>query len=290
MAWKNAVAEVDAADSSSTSLVSLLLSIPIEAQNGVTLSPPTIFTFESSAPTRSLALPGATAIPNRRRLLCNRPQAHQYTAVLCVFAMLLSIGWIAWTQSTQFFHTTDDLTGDAAITAVVERIIKVESNGDANTRNGRTTATGVAQFIDETWLDLIHMYRPDLTRIYSEKDILALRKETALAREMTTRLVELNAKMLRRRGLPVTAGTVYLAHFADSAGAAAVLSATDNQDAAFILAAADARGRTKREQIVRANPFIEHFTVADLKAWADAKMYERRFNVAQTSTTNEYRK
>jgi hypothetical protein len=32
------------------------------------------------------------------------------------------------------------------------------------------------------------------------------------------------------------------------------------------------RGRTKRERLVKANPFLERFTVADLKAWADRKM------------------
>jgi hypothetical protein len=41
---------------------------------------------------------------------------------------------------------------------------------------------------------------------------------------------------------------------------------------ALVMATADATGRTKREQILKANPFLEHFTVADLKVWADRKM------------------
>ena len=78
--------------------------------------------------------------------------------------------------------------------------------------------------------------------------------------------------MLRQRGLPGTAGTVYLAHFAGGAGAVAILSAPKNADAALVMASADATGRIKREQIIKANPFLEHFTVADLKSWADRKM------------------
>jgi hypothetical protein len=39
-----------------------------------------------------------------------------------------------------------------------------------------------------------------------------------------------------------------------------------------ILATADATGRTKREKIIKANPFLERFTVADLRNWADRKM------------------
>ena len=78
--------------------------------------------------------------------------------------------------------------------------------------------------------------------------------------------------MLRQRGLPVSAGTIYLAHFAGAAGAVAILSASDSADAALVLAGADATGRTKRELLIKANPFLGHFTVGDLKVWADRKM------------------
>ena len=46
----------------------------------------------------------------------------------------------------------------------------------------------------------------------------------------------------------------------------------DNSDAALVIASADSTGRTKRERLTKANPFLEHFTVADLKAWADRRM------------------
>jgi hypothetical protein len=38
------------------------------------------------------------------------------------------------------------------------------------------------------------------------------------------------------------------------------------------MASADATGHTKREKIIKANPFLERFTVADLQSWADRKM------------------
>ena len=37
----------------------------------------------------------------------------------------------------------------------------------------------------------------------------------------------------------MTAGTLYLAHFAGGAGAVAILSAPDNSDAALVIASAD---------------------------------------------------
>src|SRR5262249_61717025 len=102
------------------------------------------------------------------------------------------------------------------------------------------------------------------------------RGEACVAREVMARLTERDANALRKRGLPVAPGTLYLAHFAGAAGAVAVLSALEESDAASIMASADATGRTKREKLIKANPFLERFTVADLKNWADRKMRIRR--------------
>ena len=65
---------------------------------------------------------------------------------------------------------------------------------------------------------------------------------------------------------------LYLAHFAGPAGAAALLKAPDDADAAAVMAKADASSKTKREQIVKANPFLDRFTAADIRRWADRKM------------------
>ena len=56
----------------------------------------------------------------------------------------------------------DSQRGESAavstIDAVVERIIDVESGGDPNAKNKRSTATGLGQFLDETWLDMIRAW------------------------------------------------------------------------------------------------------------------------------------
>jgi hypothetical protein len=199
-------------------------------------------------------------------------------AVLVAAALVAALGFAWFAGSNLYRHVDgyDELTSEAAIDRLVERIVEVESSGNPNKKNGRSSATGLGQFLDQTWLELVRAYRPDLIRGHSESEILALRREATLAREMTMRFVERNAGMLRQRGLPVTAGTVYLAHFAGGAGAVAILSAPANADAALVMANADATGRTKREQILKANPFLEHFTVADLRIWADRKVSSRR--------------
>ena len=197
------------------------------------------------------------------------------------FLVALGLGWFSGSNLYRYFDRRDELTGRAAVNAVIERIIGVELNGNPNAKNSRSSATGLGQFLNETWLDLIRTYRPDLIRGHSESETLELRREAKLAREITTRFVERNAAMLRQRGLPVTAGTIYLAHFAGGAGAVAILSAPENADAALVMATADATGRTKREQVVQANPFLEHLTVADLKIWADRKMRGPELHLAK---------
>ena len=100
-------------------------------------------------------------------------------------------------------------------------------------KNRRSSATGPAQFLDETWLQLIRAHRPDLFRGRSQDQILELRRDAKVAREITIRFTEKNAEVLRKRGLLVTPGTLYLAHFAGGAGAVAILTAPDHADAAM---------------------------------------------------------
>jgi hypothetical protein len=192
----------------------------------------------------------------------------------------LSLGWFAGLELYFLLDDRRDMPRDQRANAVVERIIVAESNGNPNSRNKRSSATGLGQFLNETWLEMIRAHRPDLSRGRNEHEILELRRDPKLAREVTTRYAERNAAVLGQRGLPVTPGTVYLAHFAGGAGAVAILTAPDIADAASIMASADTSGRTNRDKIVKANPFLDRFTVADLKTWADRKM--RRSHLRHT--------
>jgi hypothetical protein len=62
--------------------------------------------------------------------------------------------------------------------------------------------------------------------------------------------------------LPVNPGTQYLAHFAGPQGAVKVLSADPNAPVSSILG----------DAAVKANPFLQGMTAADLQAWASRKM------------------
>jgi hypothetical protein len=147
----------------------------------------------------------------------------------------LALGWIGGSNFYRVFDLNrPELTGKAGIDAIVEQIIHAESDGDTNAKHKRSSATGAGQFLDGTWLEMIRVHRPDLVEGRSEKEILELRRDPELVREITTRFVEQNAAMLSTRGLPVTPGTLYLAHFAGAAGAVAILSVPGNADAASL--------------------------------------------------------
>ena len=129
---------------------------------------------------------------------------------LIITGMSLSAFSLVWLGGYDAYWHPDsrweEPTAAVAIHAVVERIIGVESNGDPNAKNRRSSATGLGQFLDETWLDMVRAHRPDLAKGRSQAEILELRRDAEVAREITARFTERNAEMLRKRGLPVTPG------------------------------------------------------------------------------------
>ena len=189
-------------------------------------------------------------------------------------ALLVAIGWhFVDGRGARRRVDLHELASVARLTldAVARRIVVAESTGDPLAKNNRSSASGAGQFLEATWLGVIRTARPDLAG-RPQKDILDLRNDPNLSREIVSRFARRNAAMLASHRLPVTAGTIYLSHFAGGAGAVAVLTAPGYADAATTMAKADATGRTTREMIVKANPFLDRFTVADLRSWADRKM------------------
>ena len=149
---------------------------------------------------------------------------------------------------------------------------KSRSSGNPNAKNKLSSATGAGQFLDDTWLEAVRIHRRHLINGRSDKELLELRQDAELTKEIIALLVGQYARTLRKRGLPLTSGSLYLAYFAGPAGAVALLSGADDADAASVMAAADATGRTTRQKLVRANPFLELLSVRDLRKWADGKM------------------
>lgn len=149
--------------------------------------------------------------------------------------------------------------------ALTDQIIGAESGGDSNARNPNSSASGVGQFIDSTWLSMLAKHRPDLVDGRSRDELLTLKSDPNLSRDMTAAYAADNAGILTKAGLPVTPGTTYLAHFAGPKGAVGILNADPGTPVDAVL------GRAA----VAANPFLKGKTASDLAAWADRKMGDK---------------
>ncbi|MDO5642819.1 MAG: M23 family metallopeptidase [Paracoccus sp. (in: a-proteobacteria)] len=157
---------------------------------------------------------------------------------------------------------TVEVAGSNAVEALIGQIIRVESGGNARARNPLSTASGLGQFIESTWLRMMRSYRPDLVASMSRAELLELRFDPALSREMVRRLAQENEAYLRARGHDISPGRLYLAHFLGPAGADQALRADPSAPVLAVMGNA----------VVSANPFLRGYTIADLRNWADRKM------------------
>lgn len=144
----------------------------------------------------------------------------------------------------------------------VDRIIRVESGGNPNARNPNSSAAGLGQFIDGTWLSMVRKHRPDVANGRSAQQIIALKTDPALSREMTRAYAQENSDFLGTQGLQATPGNIYLAHFLGPRGAAQVLKADPSAPIASVVG----------QDVVRANSFLKGKSASEVVAWASQKM------------------
>lgn len=154
--------------------------------------------------------------------------------------------------------------GPSSVETVVNRIIGAESGGNPNAQNPKSSASGVGQFLDSTWVKTVRTHRPDIAEGRTDAELIALKTDRALGKEMTTRLTEENAQVLARQGLPATATNIYLTHFAGQGGGPAIIKASPDTPISEILS----------DDAIRANPEVlgGGATAGSVRAWAARKM------------------
>ena len=150
----------------------------------------------------------------------------------------------------------------------VDKVITAESSGnpqarpcDAKTGKQLSSAYGAGQFVEATWLEMVKKHRPDLAT-QSDDELLAMRGDFALSREMTIRFTEQNRTHLIRNGLDPTDAALYLAHFAGANGATRLLNVHRDTPVEKVLS----------PEAIEANAFLKGQTPATLYAWAGKKM------------------
>ena len=116
-----------------------------------------------------------------------------------------------------------------------------ESSFNPNAKAKTSSATGLYQFIEQTWLNTIekHGYKHGIsTEGKSRQQILNMRKDPEIASNMAAEFASDNEKFLRDHwGGDIGATELYLAHFLGASGAAGFLNVRDEnpqQTAAYV--------------------------------------------------------
>ena len=183
---------------------------------------------------------------------------------------LTAVVTVATTTTTAAVFVSDG----SAVDRLTDKIVHVESGGSATAKNPLSSATGAGQFIKSTWLRMMRTYRPDLANSMSEADLLALRFDFDLSREMVKNLAREGEAYLKARGHSITAGRLYLCHFLGMDGAHQVLAAARELPLDQVLPAG----------VLGANPFLKGKDVAYVQDWAERKMSGAAPKPSQTTT------
>jgi len=104
-------------------------------------------------------------------------------------------------------------------------VSQAESGGRATAKNPLSTATGLGQFIESTWIDLFRKNFPDRAANLSREGILALRTNAQVSFDLIKAYARENANVLKAAGQSVTEANLQLSHFLGPKGAVDVLKA-----------------------------------------------------------------
>lgn len=155
---------------------------------------------------------------------------------------------------------------NSAINAFVQRVDRAEGRGS----NPNSSASGVGQFIESTWLDLFRKYYPQQAANMSRDAILALRDNADVSYDLIKKYATENARVLQNAGVHVDEAALQLAHFLGAGDAAKVLSAAPGTPLAGLISQAS----------INANPTI----LGGGRTVDDAIAYAQRRASASVST------
>lgn len=142
----------------------------------------------------------------------------------------------------------------------LDRIIQIESGGRPAIKAPTSSALGLGQFLNATWLNTVRKHKASVMAGKTQAEVLAMRLDPSFSIEMLARFTEDNQRIV---GMDCSPGDLYLAHFL-GAGAAQHVYAADPATPVESLVGAAA---------VAANRSImQGKTAGDVRAWAARRM------------------
>jgi len=143
----------------------------------------------------------------------------------------------------------------------VSRLTRAESGGDPSIKNPQSSATGLYQFVEKTWLDLGNKSHPEIFKGRSETEKLNFRKNPEISDLFLRSLTGENQAHLKEKGVPISNQSMYLAHFASPQVAAELMKASGTDPLSKYM--------TKK---ALADNGMTGKTVGWIKQWASKKM------------------
>ena len=126
------------------------------------------------------------------------------------------------------------LENDEPLKRYLERMMARESGGNRYAKNPKSSASGPHQFIDSTWLDVAHRYggKYGLSGL-NDRQLLALKTDPDISGKLASEFTQENSRFLAGKlGRAPNEGELYAAHFLGPQGAATLLTASGEADAA----------------------------------------------------------
>lgn len=166
-----------------------------------------------------------------------------------------------------------------AVSDYVKNVIGAESGGKAGAKNPNSSATGLGQFIESTWLQLFKENFPDRAASMSRETILALRSDAEISKQLIEAYAKQNADVLRTAGVSVNEAALHLSHFLGAGDAVKVLKAASGTPLAGLISPAS----------IQANPAIlgGGKTVDDAIAYAQRRATSTRIAAGNLTPDEE---
>lgn len=158
-------------------------------------------------------------------------------------------------------NTVSQIVSDETL----DSIIQIESAGRPTIKAPTSSALGLGQFLNRTWLGTVENHRPDVMKGKSTAQVLAMRTDPSFSIEMLARFTEDNMDVVGRTCSP---GDLYLAHFLGAGTAKKVYRSPRNVSAVAVCGPDAARAN---ESIFYQKDGSET-SCGQLRDWAASKM------------------
>lgn len=157
-------------------------------------------------------------------------------------------------------NTVSETVSDETLSA----IIQIESGGNPRAKAPTSSALGLGQFLNGTWMNVVRKHRPDLCEGVPEPKVLNMRIDPALSVELLARFTEDNLEAITGNTAP-TDGDLYLAHFLGCGDARKLFHADPSTPVNLLV----------NENVIKANKSIMMGkTASQVRAWAARRMHE----------------